>query len=354
MNTLIPKWKVVLISVILAIGLTACGSSNKTETSAHKTETAATSTSSEAQKSSYPKKAITITAPSGVGGGLDLTARALSKVLSQTKLVTQSITVENKPGGGQAVGLADFTQEKNNAYQLYLPSAPLIINNLRKEGHSPYSFRDLTPLAQLTTDYGAIVVKADSKYNDLATLLADLKNDPSSITLAGGSAPGSQDHLIAMLPAVKAGVDATKIKFISYDGGGEAITALLGGHVEVLSTDISGVTEYQKAGKVKVLGISAPARLTGQFADIPTYKEQGIDAEFTIWRGLFGSKDMPADAVEYWNAQLKTLSEKEEWKQQLQANGWENGYKNAADFQKFLEDQEKVIQELLTSLGMQK
>ncbi|KIL35495.1 transporter [Cohnella kolymensis] len=304
---------------------------------------------------SYPDKSIVITAPSGAGGGLDLTARALSKSLAETKLAAHTITVENKPGGGQAVGLADFvSQDPKDAYRLFLPSAPLIINNLKKEGNSPQSFRDLTPLAQLTEDYGAIVVRIDSKYKDLPSLFADMKADPQSIILAGGSAPGSQDHLVAMLPAVKAGVDAKSIKFVSYDGGGEAMTALLGGNADVLATDISGTSEYLKAGKVRVLGVSSTERLSGDYKDIPTYKEQGIDAQFTIWRGLFGPKEMPDYAVKYWQETLKKLSESEEWKKSLEANGWENGFKSGDDFTHFLEDQEKLIQEILTSLGMAK
>jgi putative tricarboxylic transport membrane protein len=345
------KWAFVLVAGALALTLTGCGS-NQASTTANKKEGATEQTG---KASTYPEKPIAIMAPSGAGGGLDLTARAVTKVLSNTKLVSQSISVENKPGGGQSVGLAEFVSKDNkNPYKLFLPSAPLIINNLKKEGSSPYTFKDLTPLAQLTKDYGAIVVKADSKYNDLKSLMADLKANPKGLTLAGGSAPGSQDHLIAMLPAVKAGVDAKNIKFVSYDGGGEAITSLLGGNSDVLSTDVSGVTEYLKAGKVKVLGVSAAARLSGQFKDIPTYKEQGIDAEFTIWRGLFGGKEMPADAVKYWDEKLKVLSESSEWKKELEANGWENGYKSSADFQKFLEEQEKLIKEVLSSLGMAK
>lgn len=348
------KWTTVMLCSLLALGLAACSANQPASSpAADKKEGAATER--KAAVSSYPEKPIAIMAPSGAGGGLDLTARVLTKTLADTKLVAQTMTVENKPGGGQAVGLAEFvTQDKKNPYKLFLPSAPLIINNLKKEGNSPYSFRDLTPLAQLTKDYGAIVVKADSKYNDLKTLMADLKANPKSLTLAGGSAPGSQDHLIAMLPAIKAGVNAKTIKYVSYDGGGEAITSLLGGNADVLSTDISGVTEYLKAGKVKVLGVSAPARLSGQFKGIPTYKEQGIDAEFTIWRGLFGSKEMTPDAIKYWDEKLKALSETPEWKKELEANGWENGYKNSADFQKFLEEQEKLIKEVLSSLGMAK
>ncbi|MFJ7734758.1 tripartite tricarboxylate transporter substrate binding protein [Lysinibacillus sp. NPDC097287] len=339
------KWGSVLASGALVLSLAACGGS---------------SSSSEAddnnkEKVAYPEKPFTINAPSGAGGGLDTTARSLTKVLADTGLVTQAITVENKPGGGQAVGIADFmNQDSKDPYRLYLPSVPLIINNLKKEGNSPYSYKDLTPLAQLTKDYGAIVVPADSKYKDLQSLFEDLKSNPDSLSLAGGSAPGSQDHLVAMLPAVKAGVDATKIKFISYDGGGEAMTALIGGHAEVLATDISGTGEYLKAGKIRVLGVSSPERLTGIFADIPTYKEAGIDAEFTIWRGLFGPKEMPDYAVDFWDETLTEMTQTPEWETALETNGWENGYKNSEEFAGFLAEQEILIQEILESLNMQK
>lgn len=319
------------------------------------TTAACSSSGSNSSAANYPEKPFTIVAPSGAGGGLDLTARSLSKSLANTKLVEQPILVENRPGGGQAVGLADYiTKDKKDPYKLFLPSAPILINHYKKEGTSAYSHKDLTPLAQLTKDYGAIAVPVDSKYKDLPSLIADLKTNPDSVILAGGSAPGSQDHLIAMLPAYKAGVDPKTIKFISYDGGGEALTALLGGTANVLASDISGLSEYMEAGQVRVLGISAPERLPGEFKDIPTYKEQGIDAEFVIWRGLFGPKDMDANHVKYWEEKIKQLSATEEWKKELEANGWEDGYKNSADFAAFLGEQEKLIQEILKSLDMLK
>jgi putative tricarboxylic transport membrane protein len=340
------KWGSIFASGALVLSLAACGGSGST------TEV---NGESNKQEVSYPEKPFLINAPSGAGGGLDTTARALTKALADTGLVEQSMTVENKPGGGQAVGIADFiSQDQKDPYRLILPSVPLLINNLKKEGNSPHSYKDLTPLAQLTKDYGAIVVRADSKYTDLKSLFEDLKKDPSSLTLAGGSAPGSQDHLVAMLPAVKAGVDATKIKYISYDGGGEAMTALIGGNADILATDISGTGEYLKAGKVRVLGVSSPERLQGTYADIPTYKEAGIEAEFTIWRGLFGPKEMPDYAVDYWNKTLTELTQTPEWQKVLETNGWENGYKNSEEFVKFLEEQEGLVQEILESLNMQK
>jgi putative tricarboxylic transport membrane protein len=339
------KWGSIFASGALVLSLAACGGSGSSSEA----------NGSNKQDVSYPEKALMINAPSGAGGGLDTTARALTKALADTGLVEQSMTVENKPGGGQAVGIAEFiSQDPKDPYRLILPSVPLIINNLKKEGNSPYSYKDLTPLAQLTKDYGAIVVREDSKYTDLQTLFEDLKKDPSSLTLAGGSAPGSQDHLVAMLPAVKAGVDATKMKFISYDGGGEAMTALIGGNADILATDISGTGEYLKAGKVRVLGVSSPERLQGTYADVPTYKESGIDAEFTIWRGLFGPKEMPEYAVDFWNETLSELTQTPEWQTVLETNGWENGYKNSDEFVSFLEEQELLIQEILESLNMQK
>lgn len=305
--------------------------------------------------SGYPEKMITLVAPSGAGGGWDLTARSLAKVLTETKLVKQPITVENKPGGGGAVFMAEYaTADKNNPYKLFVNSPPLLINNLKKEGNSPYGFRNTTPLAQLTRDYGAIVVQKSSKYRDIRSLIDDLKNNPEQVTLAGGSAPGSMDHLIAVLPAYKSGIDPKKLKYVSYDGGGEAMAALLGGNADVIATDASAVREYVKAGKVRVLAVTSPERMRGELKDVPTLKEEGIDAEFTIWRGVFGPEQMPDEAKQYWDEKLRALSDSEEWKKELEKNNWESEYKDSRAFADFLEEQEKQIKEMLESMGMAK
>ncbi|PLR82425.1 transporter [Bacillus canaveralius] len=307
------------------------------------------------EKTGYPNKAITVVAPSGAGGGWDLTARSFAKVLSETKLVEQPMTVENKPGGGGAVFMAEYaTQQVQNNDMLFVNSPPIIINNLKKEGNSPYGYKNTTPLAQLTKDYGAIVVKADSSFSNLESVLAEVKKDPQKLTFAGGSAPGSMDHLVSILPAYEYGIDPTKIKYVSYDGGGEAITALLGGNADVIGTDASSVKEFLKAGDVKVLAVTSPERLAGDFKDIPTAKEQGIDAEFTIWRGVFGPEKMSEEAKAYWEKTIEKLVDSNEWKTEVETQGWELDYKNSADFKKFLDDQEKQVQQLLEALGMEK
>lgn len=303
----------------------------------------------------YPGKAITVVAPSGAGGGWDLTARVLTKVLSEAKLVNQPMMVENKPGGGGAVFLAEYvTGEAKNDYKLFVSSPPLIINHLKSEGNSPYGYQDTTPLAQLTKDFGAYVVKADSKVEKMSDVIEALKSDPAKLTLAGGSAPGSMDHLVAVLPAFKSGIDPKSIKYVSYDGGGEAMAALLGGNADMIATDASSVGEYLKAGKVRVLAVTAPERLGGDLKDVPTLKELGIDADFNIWRGVFGPKEMSEGAIAFWEDTLKKMVETPEWKKELEANHWASEYRDSAAFKTFLADQEKLIQEMLSSMGMAK
>jgi putative tricarboxylic transport membrane protein len=339
----LKKFSTVMFAGVLALGLSACSSQDTTSDGVK-----------DAGKG-YPQKAITVVAPSGAGGGWDLTARSFAKVLGETKLVEQPLTVENKPGGGGAVFMAEYaTQHIENNEMLFVNSPPIIINHLKKEGNSPYGYQNTTPLAQLTKDFGAIVVKADSKYTDLPSLLEDVKKDPSKLTFAGGSAPGSMDHLISILPAFKYGVDPTKVKYVSYDGGGEAITALLGGNADVIGTDASSVKEFLKAGKVRVLAVTSAERLAGDFKDVPTATEQGVDAEFTIWRGVFGPEKMSEEAKNYWVEKIDQLVQTTEWQTEVETQGWEMEYKNSDDFKSFLGEQETLVTQLLEALGMQK
>ncbi|UNL85330.1 Bug family tripartite tricarboxylate transporter substrate binding protein [Priestia koreensis] len=337
------KLSVLMCASAMVVGLAACNGEGA-------------STKGGAKGSDYPNRAITVVAPSGAGGGWDLTARSFTKILSETKAVDEPLTVENKPGGGGAVFMAQYaTQEADNNDMLFVNSPPIIINNLKKEGNSPYGYKNTTPLAQLTKDYGAIVVRADSKFKDLKSLLDEVKKDPTKLTFAGGSAPGSMDHLISILPAYKYGVDPTKIKYVSYDGGGEAITSLLGKNADVIGTDVSSVREFLKAGKIRVLATTAPERSKdNQLKDIPTAKEQGVDAEFLIWRGVFGPEKMSKDAKDYWEKTIGKLVESDEWKKEVETQGWEMEYKDAKEFTSFLKDQEEQVTQLLDALGMKK
>ncbi|MEW9670536.1 Bug family tripartite tricarboxylate transporter substrate binding protein [Ammoniphilus sp. 3BR4] len=340
------NWKLTLMSTVLLFSLTACGGTQESSTETSEAAKAA---------SSYPEKPITLVAPNGAGGGLDKTARLLAKGLGETKLVEQTITVENRPGGGGSVYMAEYaTKETKNPYKLLVNSPPVLINNHKKEGNSPFGYKDTTPLAQLTRDYGAISVPADSKYKDLKSFLDDIKADPTKISIAGGSSPGGMDHVFAMLPVFKYGIDPKAVKYVSYEGGGEAITALLGNHVQAAAKPVSLILPYLESGKVRVLAVTSSERLGGLLKDVPTMKELGLDAEFTIWRGVLGPKEMGEAEIAYWDEKFKALSETEEWKRLLEADGVEGEYKNSQDFKKFLDEQDKQISDLMKAIGISK
>ena len=337
------KWISLLVLGLLALTLViaACGSSSSSKTADNKT--------------AYPAKAVTFVAPSGAGGAFDQALRAITKVLNSTKIVETQMLVEARPGGGGSVFLAEYaTNDKTNDHKLFLTSPVILVNNLKKEGSTPFGYQNTTPLAQFFVDYAVIAVSANSKYNDLKSLLDDMKANPTKLAVAGGSAPGSVDHLAFLLPAKEYGIDIKRIKYITYDGKAEAMVSLLGGNADVLSSVSAQVSSYLEAKKIKVLAVNAPNRLPGVFKDVPTLNELGIKGDFVIWRGVFGPEKMSPEAKKFWDERFKKLSESPEWKKEMEKNGWDGAYKDSTAFKKSLDEQNASIRNVLADLGMAK
>jgi putative tricarboxylic transport membrane protein len=349
------KWTLALITAVMAISLSACGNNSPaaTENASSNEKSSGGNETQKTVNTGYPSKSFTVVVPNSAGGGNDAAARTMSKLLGELGLVSQSLSIQNKPGGGQAVGMAEFVKHKGD-YSIYVASPPTIINNLRKEGNSPYGISDVTPLGRIYNDIAILAVSADSKYKDLQSFIADLKAKPSDITIVGGSGPGSQDHLTVMLLADKSGIDPKKIKYIGYDGSGDALTSLLGNNGDALTSDLSGITEFVKAGKVRILAVAAEERLQGDLKDVPTYKEQGVDLVYYNWRGVFGPKDMSPEAIEFWNKSLKTLTESPEFSKEISVSGFIPGYMNSTEFIAYLEEQSNMFKDILAKLDMLK
>lgn len=329
------KWFSLLLVLSLVVVLAACGT---------KKEEAAPS------GANYPEKPVRIVAPSGAGGGWDTTARMASKVLGETGLVSVGLPVENIEGGSGRVFLEGYMKDNvGDPYTIFVNSPPLVMNALTG---FKYSYKDVTPIAQLISEYATYAVAADSKYQTLEQVLEAIKADPSSVKVAGGSSPGSMDHLAFLIAAKQAGVDVTKITYVPFQGGGEALTALLGGNVDIVSTGLSETLGQVEAGAVKLLVVTGPKRLEGQLADVPTLKDAGIDASFEIWRGFFGAKDMPEDARKFWEAKFAEMVETPEWKQVLENQKWTSSYRNSEEFTQFLAEQTEQIEGLLQELGL--
>lgn len=330
----------------------ACSDQSDETSSTSENESSESSTSEgEASDSNWePEESIEILAPSGAGGGWDTTARMAAKVFNEEGIIEQSMGVVNKEGGGGAVGWAYIASKEGSPYHLFVSSPPIIFIPLN--GQSEYGHEDFTPLANMIADYGAFAVKADAKWNDLNELFDDMKKDPESITVVGASSPGSMDHMQFIQIAKAAGVDITKIKYVSDQEGG-GLTQLLNGSVDVFSTGVAETVEQVKAGKIKVLGVTSEERLTGDvLEDFPTAIEQGIDESFTNWRGFFGPPNMDEAATEYYIEKFKELSDSDAFAEIRDQYGWDEMFMAGDDYRQFLDLQKEELGELLDELGL--
>lgn len=306
-----------------------------------------------AQAKGYPSKTIECYAPSGAGGGWDLTIRTVAKILGDTKLVKVPMPVENKAGGGGAVFLTALQSMKGKDNVLTVYSPPLLLINLN--GTTPFSYKNTTPLARLITDFGAFVVRKDSKYTSIAQVIDDIRKDPTSVKIGGNSSAGSMDHIQFLVVAKAAGVTGLKnVQYISFqDNAGAA--QLLGGHIDLLTTGLGDVRGLVESGDLRVLASTAPTRPQfGIGKDTPTVREQGIPADFANWRGIFGPPEMPAYAVTFWRDAFAKLVKTPEWQKACEANGWVQSYADQPEFLKFLEAQNAVSKDILVELGMAK
>ena len=252
-----------------------------------------------------PERNIEIIVGTGPGGGQDKTARTVQHLLTDKRFIEAPVTVVNKPGGGGAVGWAYLNQHAGDAHYAVIGTTTLLTSQIT--GRSPVSFTDITPLAMLLSESVALSVRQESPLLTGKDLVERLKKDASSVSASIGSSVGGPNHIAFALIAKAAGGDVKKLKTVVFQGGGEAITATLGGHVDLISSAANNVIPHLAAGKMRVLGIAAPQRLGGVFAKVPTWKEQGIDVQITNWRVLAGPRGLTAAQVAYWDGALAKL-----------------------------------------------
>lgn len=345
------KWlsKLTAVALVGAVMLTGCAK----EEAPKATETGTTPPASEtvATKVDYPKGALEFIAPGGAGGGWDLTIRTVAKVLKDTKIVTSPMPITNNSGGGGGVNLAYMQTQVGSDKLISVYSPPLLLINLN--GTSEYSYEDTTPLARLITDYGAFVVREDSKFKSIAEVMEALKADPKSVKIGGNSSAGSMDHVQFLIIAKAAGVTNLKeIDYISFQDGAAA-AQVLGGHLDLLTTGLGDVQGLLESGDLRALAHTGSTRVgSGVLAEIPTCLEEGIDGTFENWRGLFGAKDMPAYAVEFWTEALATMVATPEWTTEREKHGWADAYMNNEDFSAFLKQATEDYRIILDEIGI--
>lgn len=305
-----------------------------------------------AMAADYPSKPFEFLAPAGAGGGWDTTIRMVGKTLADLKIVTQPMPVTNKPGGGGAVNLAYMQKKKGNPYVITVYSPPILLINLT--GQTQLSYKDLTPIAMLINDFGAYAVPKDSKFKNIKEVMEALKKDPKSVKVGGTSSAGSMDHLQFLQAARAAGVKNLKeIPYISLQEG--SMAALMGGHIDLLSTGMAETVGALEAGDIRVLAVSSPSRIkSGPLSKVPTLKEAGINTVFINWRGLFGAPGMAKADRDVFAANLKKMADSKEWKDICVKNGWEAVYMAPDKFEKFLSKTNDEYKTILGEIGFLK
>jgi putative tricarboxylic transport membrane protein len=307
----------------------------------------ALSTAAPAQAAELKK--LEIIAPANPGGGWDQTARTIQGLLQEAGLAS-SVQVQNVPGAGGTIGLAQFvTTKKGKGDTLLLAGQTLqgaIITN-----KAPVTLDQVTPVARLVGEYEIVVVPVDSPIKTLDDLMAKVKADPQSVSWGGGSV-GSTDHILAGLMMQAVGADLTKLNYIAHSGGGEALSSILGGHV---TAGISGYGEFGPqvdAGKLRALAISADERMPG--VDIPTLKEQGLDVSFFNWRGMWAPAGIRNADLKALSTAVETLLASPAWKETLTKRQWVDLAQPAAEFAAFVKDDRTKMEKILTDLGLAK
>ena len=290
---------------------------------------------------------LTLIAPANPGGGWDQTARTLQEVM-QSQGIVPTVTVENVPGAGGTVGLAQFVDQRAGSGDALLVGGLVMVGAILTN-ESPVTLDQVTPIARLTGEYEVLVVPASSPIQTLADLMVAFESDPGSVSWGGGSAGGTE-HILAGLIAQSLKVDPTGVNYIPFSGGGEALAAILGGHVTV---GVSGYGEWAgqiQAGELRALGISSPERVPG--IDIPTLKEQGIDIELANWRAVMAPPDLSAeDRQALLDAVDKTVKS-DGWQAQLKARNWMDTYLAGDDFAAFLAAENERVTATLKAIGL--
>jgi putative tricarboxylic transport membrane protein len=322
---------VLTLACVGGTGLTACGDDTAGAGAAGK----------------FEPKSVNMVIPFEPGGGVDLAGRTVSTALTKENLVPGQIQITNMPGGSGRIGMQDLvTNGRGDANRLLMIATHVVLTPMFQKGGVTYE--DLTPLARLFAESDLLVVRDDSPYKTLRDVIEALKRDPASVRIGGASA-ASLDSVVLGRLARTLGIDANDLKYVSYDGGG-ATPALLGGHIDV---EFGGpdLVDLIRAGKIRALGVTSEDRLSGDLADVPTFKEQDVDLVEGNWRMIFGPPDMPEEAVAFWRDALQKMSETPTWKAALNKYSWEPYFANDG-LDAFLSEQTTSFRHSLKSLGL--
>jgi len=299
-----------------------------------------------------PAHAAECIAPANPGGGWDFTCRQIGKIMFDIGAVEQPIQVTNMAGAGGGLAYNYVVAERGDDADLIVAASSATSTRLAQNAYAGMTADRVRFVGAIGADPGVIVVAKDSPFKSLGDMIGAIKANPGSVTFAGGSATGGFDHMKPLMLLRRAGfTDIRKVKYISLDGGADAITQTIGGFTQAMTGDMSEVVGFLKAGEIRVLAVLTDERVPG-FEDIPTAKEQGFDVVAVNWRGLYIPRGVSDDTFDMWAGRLQKVADSAEWKQAMTANGLAPFTKVGGDFQSYIDGVVAEVRKLSKELGV--
>lgn len=271
-----------------------------------------------------PDRVTELIVAAGPGGGNDIAARQIQRIIQANRLTDGVVSVLNKPGGGGVIAYNYLNQHPADGHYLAMASPTLLTNHIL--GINPLSYTDFTPVARLAEENLAFVVKADSPIKNGRDLIALLRKDPTSVKFAFGTSRGNGNHIAIGMVAKGAGVDPKKITAVVFKATSEAVVAVQGGHVDVVPSTGATLLVPLKSGALRAIAVTSADRMAGPFADVPTWKELGVNAVIASTRSLIGPRGMTAPQLAYWDGVFERLTRTEDWKRTVDQKRWISNY----------------------------
>ena len=298
-----------------------------------------------------PASATECIAPSNPGGGWDFTCRTIGRILTELDLVDGNVQVTNMPGGVGAVTYAMVANERPDDADLFVATSTVGITQIA-QGRYPAPLDAMRYIAMLGADVGVIAVDADSEIQSLEQLTEMIASDPGALVTAGSSAAGGWDHIRLLLVAREGGLENLgDLRWVQFDGGTDAVTQMMGGQIDVVSTDMGEIAGFVESGDIRILAALSEDPIPA-FPDIPTAQSQGIDVVGLNWRGLYTGGEVSDEDYDAWVAKLETLYNSEEWQTAATESGLIPIWRGGAEFSDFVQSEAGVMEDISRDIGV--
>ena len=305
-----------------------------------------------AQPSWKPERNVEIIVGTAAGAAPDKTARLIQRLWQERRIHEGPVTVVNKPGGGNVIAWSYLNQQPGNGHYQMIGNLNVLIS--RGLGVSPYGHADFTWIAMLFDEFFALSVRGDSPLANGRDLITRLQKDPSALTIGVSTAIGGANHLSAALALSRAGIDPRRLRFVAFKGSAESVTALLGGHVDIVSAAASAAVPFVRNGQLRTIAVSSPQRLGGALAQVPTWSELGVKATMSNFRAVMAPRNTAPAVVRFWETRYAQLAVEDEWKRDLEANLWAWNFLDTAKTMVAIQDSAADVEALVGTLGLRK